>query len=167
MARYIDEVGSFRCQVVEPQAGWIGETEEKKTPFIRIPCVVNDPESSQHGREIVHTMWLSDGAVDRTVKDLAEIFGWDGNLEALAAGEGFTGQECVIVTESEEYNGKTRIKSKWINSIDRAPTAMAKEKVASLISKLNSRTKAIAKSAAASAPDKPQPKPETKSKSPF
>ncbi len=162
MAKYISEVGSYRCMVMDPPNGqWFGESEEKKTPYIAIRAVVNDPDSDQHGAEITYYAWLSDGAFDRTIKGLSELFGWNGDMEALAAGEvTFTGQECTIVTESEEYDGKKRIRAKWLNSVDRQGPVMAQEKVKSLIARLGSKAKAIAKATgAASAPaQKPQPK---------
>ncbi len=152
MPKYIDEAGSYRCQVTEPPGGeWFGESKEKNTPYIAIRCVVNEPDSSQHGAEITYHAWLTEGALDRTVKDLGEIFGWNGDMAALAGGEvSFVGQECVIVTEAEEYDGKTRIRAKWLNSVDRQAPVMAKEKVAGLIARLNAKTKAIAKAAGTS-----------------
>jgi len=167
MPKYIEEVGSYRCQVVEPPGGqWFGESGEKKTPYIAIRAVVNEPESSQHGAEITFYAWLSDGAIDRTVKDLKEVFGWDGDLMALDSGDTtFVGLECVIVTEADTYDGKTRIKAKFLNSVHRQAPVMAREKVSSLIARLNSRTKAVAKATAAAVVS--AAKPQQKASSPF
>ncbi|HWL51328.1 MAG TPA: hypothetical protein VNQ90_02775 [Chthoniobacteraceae bacterium] len=158
MSKYIDAVGSFRCRVVEPEAGWLGETE-KGTPFIRIPLTVSDEESDQNGNTIIYQAYLSDAAIDRTVKDLTEVFGWDGDLQALVSGNAtFTDMECVIVTESETYEGKERIRVKFLNSIHRTAPKLDQAKVNSLLAKLNSRTKAVAKAAGGSSPAKPAAK---------
>jgi len=167
--KYINEVGSFLCQVVEPENGWFSESKEKGTPCIVIPCIVNDPNSSQHGAMISYTGWLSDGAIDRTIKDLVEVLGFDGDLQSLESGDQtFAGKECVIVTESETYEGKERIKAKWINAVGRqgggAP-AMEKAKVSSLLAKIGGRAKAVAKAAQSASPATTKPTP--KGGSPF
>ena len=162
MAQYLDQVGSFTCRVTKPEAGWFGESKEKGTPFIRIPLQVEDQEedSGQNGRTIVCERYVTDGTIDRLVKDLVETFQWDGDFLALESSEdgevpeGFAGKLCSIVTEDEPYEGKSRIKVKWLNSLDHKPKQIAVEKVKSLLSKFNAKAKAIAKNAGASAPAK-------------
>lgn len=148
--RYVDRAGDFQCQVKEPSNGWFGEAGEKQTPYIRLNCEVMD-EGDQKGKSITYFAWLSDGAFDRTVKNLTEVFGWDGNLVELDNGNHtFAGMGCRIVCESEEYDGKRRVKAKWLNSLTGpAGEGMAKEKVASLISRLGRKAQAIAKTVAA------------------
>jgi hypothetical protein len=152
--QYLSEVGSFTCRVIKPTSGWFGESKDKGTPFIRIPLQVED-ESDDNGKTIVCERYITDGTIDRLVKDLVETFGWDGDLVALESAEGdevpegFAGQLCSIVTEDEPYNGASRIKVKWLNSVDYKPKQMAADKVKSLLSKFNSRAKAIAKASGA------------------
>ncbi|HWL53842.1 MAG TPA: hypothetical protein VNQ90_15490 [Chthoniobacteraceae bacterium] len=158
MSKYIDAVGKFRCKVTEPEAGWLGESE-KGTPYIQIPVVVDEEGSDQNGNTGVYYAYLSDKTIDRTVKDLNEVFGWDGDLNALAGGQQtFAGMECSIVTESDEYEGKEKIKIKFLNSPNRAAERLSQDKVSSLIARLNSRTKAVAKAAGSAAPAKPAAK---------
>lgn len=149
-SKYVDRAGSFRCIVKAPQQGWFGEAGEKATPFIRIACEVIE-EGDQKGRMIVYSAWLSDGAFDRTIKNLVEVFGWDGDLVALDnGGFSFAGMECEIVTEAESYKDELRIKAKWLNAVGGVPgSEMAKEKVSSLIARLGGKAKALAKASPA------------------
>lgn len=163
MPQYIDRVGTFICRVVKPESGWFGESKEKKTPFLRIPLQVDDPSSDQNGRTITCEKFITEATIDRLTKDLVEVFGWDGDLFALDSGpdnvpDGFAGMQCSIVTESESYDGKDRIRVQWLNSVDYKPQQLAADKVKSILSRFGSRTKAIAKSVNATAPAKPQQK---------
>lgn len=119
--KYIDAVGKFLCTVKRPPNGWLDETQGG-TPFIRIPCIVTE-ECDQKGKEIVWRGYLSEKAKPRTVESLIRAFDWDGDWDDL---DSFAGIEVIIVTEEEEYNGETRIKAKWLNSL----TNKAKQEVA-------------------------------------
>lgn len=150
--KYISKVGEFVCQVDNPgEAGWFGESKEKGTPFIRLPLTVLD-EGDQKGKIITWQGWLSDAAFDNTVMALAKAFPeWDGSLEALLP-EGsfsFQGLQCSIVVESEEYEGKTYFKVKWLNSINGGGSArpLAAEKLKSLISKNGRKSQALVNAA--------------------
>lgn len=161
--KYVNKAGSYLCQVKQPGNGWFGEAGEKQTPFIRIPCKVTEA-GDQQGKEIVYTGWLTEAAFDRTIENLCKAFPqWNGDLEALQSGSfSFAGSECEIVAESETYNGETRVKAKWLNN---ATSGGGKEmdgaKVASLISKMGRKAKAIAKTINADAPA-PEAKPAAK-----
>jgi len=119
--KYIDQVGSFLCTVKRPPNGWLDETQGG-TPFIRIPCIVTEAGEQQH-KEIVWRGYLSEKAKPRTVETLIRAFDWDGDWDQL---DTFSGIEVIIVTEEEEYNGKTMIRAKWLNSL----TNKAKAEVA-------------------------------------
>ena len=119
--KYINEVGKFLCTVKRPPNGWLDETQGG-TPFIRIPCIVTE-DCDQKGKEIVWRGYLSEKAKPRTVESLIRAFDWDGDWDEL---DTFAGIDVIIVTEEEEYNGETRIKAKWLNSL----TNKAKEEVA-------------------------------------
>lgn len=144
--RYVDRVGVYRCRVKTPGNGWYGEAGEKKTPFIRIPCIVLD-EGDQEGREIVWQGWLSDAAFDGTIEKLCQAFPeWDGDLYALTDGKfSFAGSECEIVAESETYQGKSRIKAAWLNALGGGGKALDGDKLQSLLGRLGRKSLAIAK----------------------
>lgn len=141
--KYIDAVGNFLCTVKRPPNGWLDETQGG-TPFIRIPCIVTE-ECDQKGKEIVWRGYLSEKAKPRTVESLIRAFDWDGDWDDL---DSFAGIEVIIVTEEEEYNGETRIKAKWLNSL----TNKAKQEVAD---RLLARMKAEDAGHSTSAPKTP------------
>ncbi|XHR29619.1 MAG: hypothetical protein ACFUZC_03485 [Chthoniobacteraceae bacterium] len=162
--QYLNTIGTYTCRVIKPEAGWFGESKEKKTPFLRIPLEVDDPESDQHGNLIVCERYITESTIDRLTRDLVEVFGWNGDLVALDSGideevpEGFAGKLCSIVTEVETYDGKERIHVKWLNPVDYKPRQLTAEKVKSLLAKFASRAKAVAKAAKTAPAPKPQPK---------
>lgn len=154
MSTYIDAPGNYTCIVKAPGNGWFGEAGEKQTPFIRVPLIVTD-DGPQKGREIVWQGWLSDAAFDRTIQTLSDVFGWDGDLGALAKGDhSFEDRECKIVCDTEIYDGKPRVKVKWLNNVNGGSggKAMDEGKVKGLISRLQSKSKAIAKATASTRP---------------
>lgn len=115
MNSLLNEEGEFACVVRKPSSGWFGESAEKRTPFIQLLLEVND----QSHRTILWFGWLSDGAFDNTIKRLAEVFGFDGDLIALNQGQQtLEGRGCHITTEFEEYKGKQKCKVKWLNSTE-------------------------------------------------
>lgn len=150
--KYLNQVGSFECIVQEPEAGWIGEQGEKKTPFVRIPLMVNEGENK--GEVTIYKAWLSDGAFDNTIRRLAEVFGFDGDLATLNSGaQTLAGLPCNITTEMENYQGKDRLKVAWLNPPGGGGAKpLEAAKVQSILGKLNAKAKAIAKSVKAAAP---------------
>lgn len=135
--------GTFLCKVISPTNGWFGEAGTNNTPFIRIPLVV-EQEGPSEGDQIVFQGWITDKSVAKTVKNLSEVFGWDGDLEALAGMVNtgpFVGKQCEIVTEEDEYNGKTRVVIKWLNSPGSGGKSMDKEKAIALARRLSARSK--------------------------
>lgn len=149
------KVGKFHCKVVAPVNGWFGEAGENNTPYIRIPLVI-DEEGDCEGDDLVFQGWLTDKSFDRTIKNLAEVFDWDGDLDALAkqlkTGH-FVGKPCQVVLEEEEYNGKKSIKIKWLNRADGGGKSMESTKAQGFAARFSER----AKKAAASAGDAPKP----------
>ncbi len=112
------KVGTFLRKVLSPSNGWFGEAGQNNTPYIRIPLVVTQKGACE-GEETTFQGWLTDSAAKRTIDNLKEVFGWNGDLEELAAltDEGpFVDMPCQIVTEEEEYNNKTRVVIKWLNA---------------------------------------------------
>lgn len=144
--------GKFNCIVLAPVNGWFGEAGQNNTPFIRIPLRVTDPGEC-HGEIIDFAGWLSDRALEKTIARVAEVFDWDGDLEALAdlldTGP-FVGKACSIVTEEEHHNGDKRVKIKWLNRA--GPPPMERNAAMSLAQRLNARAKAAAGGQPAPAP---------------
>lgn len=148
MSKYIEHAGSYECIVEDPgDAGWFGESGEKKTPFIRIPVRVI--EGVDKGKIAVYRAWLSDSAFDNTIRRLKEVFGFDGDLNALFAGKTtFVDMPCNIQTEMETYQGKSMCKVAWLNAPGGGgggATPMEASKLSSLLSRLGPKAKAIAK----------------------
>ncbi len=145
--KHINSEGSFDCIVTMPTAGWIGESEEKQTPFIRIPVQVTD-DGVEKGAGAVWQGWLSQGAFDKTIKRLVEVFGFNGDLAALATGhQTFVGQPCAITTVFEEYNGKKRCKVQWLNAIGGGTKPMEQSKLEALLARLTPEAIKVAKMA--------------------
>ncbi len=146
--KYINSEGSFDCIVTDPGAtGWICESEDKGTPFVRVPVKVTE-EGAESGSIGVWQGWLSNAAFENTVKRLAEVFGFNGDLAALATGkQTFTGRPCNVNTGAEEYNGKTRFKIKWLNAPGggaSAPKPIEQRKLDTLLGTLNKRAMIVA-----------------------
>lgn len=78
------------------------------TPFLRLDINTNDGES------ISGWLYLSEKALPNSVRTLRDAFGFDGNFETVI--EQVAGKPCSITCESEEYEGKERIRVKWINA---------------------------------------------------
>jgi hypothetical protein len=139
--RYVTTEGKFIAKVKAPGNGWLGTTKTG-TDFIRVPLLIDDPESDQHGREIVWQGWLSEKAVKRTCDTLDAAFGREWDIPLLASGKSpFLGQKCRITVETEEYNGETRHKIKWLNPLESQPREvepLSKDRIAAL----NDRIKA-------------------------
>ena len=136
--------GKHTCIVTAPFNGWF-RTSSKGTEGICLPLEITAGPCK--GEEVEHIMWLSDGALPRTVKALVDAFGWDRNLAALAGlvNTGpFVGKECQITVEDELYNGKMYPKIQWLNRKgggDGAP--MAKESIAAMVARLSGKVLAV------------------------
>lgn len=119
--RYVTAEGKYIAKVKAPGNGWLGTTKTG-TDFIRIPLLIDDPESDQHGREIVWQGWLTEKATKRTCDTLDAAFGREWDIRSLDAGRSpFLGEKCRITVEAEEGDdGKVRLKVKWLNPMTSA-----------------------------------------------
>ena len=138
--------GKHNCRVAAPLNGWFCESKTG-TPGLRLPLEVTSGECK--GTQVEYIAWLSHAALDRSVKTLADVFGWDGNLAALSQlvdSGPFVGRDCEITVEDEEYNGKMYPKIKWLNKAGGGNSAkpLAKDAVAEMVAKLNATSMKLA-----------------------
>jgi len=167
--KYVNAVGKFAAEVKRPPNGWIGEAGKNKTPFIRIPLIVT--EGDQINREVVWRGYITEASVGRTVKTLTKAFDWNGDLKTLAEdqektsfsnpqmvvlekgkttdSDPFTGKKCRITCEEEEWEGKPRIKVKWLNPYsEEVSSAIDSGTLKSIVDSVSSIAKSAAKEAA-------------------
>lgn len=78
------------------------------TPFLSIDL------NTAEGESITAWLYLSEKALPSSVKTLRDAFDFDGNFETVC--EQIVGESCSITVEAEEYEGKERLRVKWINS---------------------------------------------------
>lgn len=114
--KYIDKPGKYICTVKEPGNGWLDKNEKTETPFIRIPCIVDMPDNDQHGHEAVWYGYLSEKSRERTEETLKQVFGWSGDWEDEDALDAFIGRKVRLQCDESEWQGKTQIKARWLNS---------------------------------------------------
>lgn len=142
--------GTFRAVAI---GAVLGMTETGKEQ-IAVQFETLEPE----GERITWYGYFTDGTFERTIESLRHC-GWRGNdLIEFAAGrplpEGF-GAEVEIVVDEEEFNGRTRLKVRWVNgsggiavkntldeSQARAFSARMKSRVAALQAKNGTRAPA-------------------------
>lgn len=79
------------------------------TPFLELGF------EAANGDTINGWLYLSTAAFENSVRRLREAFGFDNNFDTI---EGqVVGKKCNVVTEFETYEGKERIKVKFINAL--------------------------------------------------
>jgi hypothetical protein len=130
-------------------------------------CEIDEPEGkaasvrilfhTDTGEEI--TAWLSlkteygagkqKSAFDITLDTLRSAFGFDDNFETLPSQ--VEGKECDIVTEFETYNGKERLRVKFVNPPGGGMKAATPPRVSTLAA-LSAQAKRIARPAGAPKP---------------
>lgn len=133
--QYVSREGSFAAKVKKPGNGWLGFTASGKD-FVRVPVVVTDP-GDQQGAEAVWTGYLTESAVERTMKVLNDVFGLGWNMTALDAQTvDWEGRDCRVTVGAEEYNGETRYKIKWLNPATGTAVAMEEDRLKALEAKL-------------------------------
>lgn len=104
----IDKAGRHDVTVKTASLGESGTG----TPFLQLDFERDD------GAVISGWVYLTDAALEGAMRTLRDAFKFDGNFETVEAQ--VTGKDCAIVTQFESYQGKERLKVKFINS-RRAP----------------------------------------------
>jgi hypothetical protein len=134
--------------MVTVQSAEFGESENTGTPFINL-YLVNAENNS-----IGAWLYLSEKALQYSLKTLRDAFGFNGDFETAV--EQVTGKQCSITCEFEaDQNGVDKLRVKWIN----APRqSVPINDQASFLKTLSAKAARIpAKTAAAAAPTRTPP----------
>ena len=137
--------GKYNCIVLAPQNGWFIELGENNTPAILLNLKVTD--GKHEGEEITFHAWISDKSMERSIKNLKEVFGFNGDLLALSrclTTGPFVGKACSVVCEEEEFKGKISVKVKWLNRAGGGGSGMDPDKATALAARLNDAAKGFA-----------------------
>jgi len=78
------------------------------TPYLELQF------STDQGEHITGWLYLSEKALPGSLRTLREAFEFDGNFEAVI--DQVAGKPCSLTVETEEYEGKERLRVKWINA---------------------------------------------------
>ncbi len=78
------------------------------TPFLALSF------NTDQGGAITGWLYLSEKALPGSLRTLREAFEFNGDFETVV--EQVNGKACSITVEAEEYEGKERLRVKWINS---------------------------------------------------
>lgn len=117
--KYIDKPGKYICTVKEPGNGWLDQKVKLDgkmgSPFIRIPCIVDMPDSDQDRHESVWYGYLSESSRERTEETLKQVFGWDGNWDNESSLDSFIGRKVRLQCDESEWQGKKQVKARWLN----------------------------------------------------
>lgn len=100
------------------------------TPFLQIEFQSEDGDSA-----ITGWLYLSEKALENSVRTLRAAFQFDGNFETVV--EQIQDKPCSVTVESEEYEGKDRMKVKWING---PKTTKAIDNQSAFLKNLSART---------------------------
>ena len=120
----------------------LGQSAEKGTPYVSILF------ENEQGEDLTAFLYLSDAALERTVRTLREVFGFNDDFGTIK--EQVTGKQASIVVEAEEFGGKTRMKVKWINTVG-GGSGKPLENASTLLAQLSARAKRIPAAAPAAA----------------
>lgn len=83
-----------------------GETKNG-TPYLALEFITEASDT------ILGWLYLSDKALGNSLKTLRDAFGFDGDFDSVI--NQVVSKPCSITVELEEYEGKERLKVKWIN----------------------------------------------------
>ena len=154
MIQYLKTEGQFKAEAFKPDNGWLMRSKDKGTPYVQVGLrVVDDVE--ENDKVAFWAGWLSDKAIENTIQTLVDCFGFNGDLNGLHSGaQSFDGMACEFTAEFEEYNGKTRLKVKWLNAAGRSRSApaLADDDAKAILAAVGKKAKAIAVEAKAAAP---------------
>lgn len=131
----IEKTGTFRATVEDVA---LAESKANGTPSLKFKLSVPDEGTAYYDA------WLTDRAIEATIKNLIKVFGYDGSQNLKQ----FEGKECQIVIKAEEWEGKTQYKVAYLNHKDGGEIpAMDETKAAPLLAKFSSKASAIIRDA--------------------
>lgn len=78
------------------------------TPFLALNFKTDQDET------ITGWLYLSEKALPGSLRTLRDAFNFDNNFDTVL--DQVTGKPCSITVETEEYEGKERLRVKWINA---------------------------------------------------
>ncbi len=108
------------------------------------------------GERITWYGYLSDKAIERTVKTLEDL-GWvpahdGGDITALNGTDRLVGAEAEVVVEAEVYNGEERRKVKWVNRPGGGTPRMEEADAAAMAASLRGKIMSAASPAPSTSP---------------
>lgn len=131
------QVGTFKARAVGADFGYTKGGKEQ------VAVLFEFIDGPNEGKQITWYGYFTDKTVDRTLESLMHA-GWDGkNLAALS---GIGESECLLVLESDTYEGKTRVRVNWINKIGTGPSIkepMSESQLASFSQKMAGKLLAL------------------------
>ena len=104
--------GTYLAKALGMQEGFA----QTGTPQVEVRFEVVDGE--EKGAQIIWYGYLTDAAYERTIEALRHT-GWTGGPDSndVCDHDGCGSQLCKIVVEEEDYNGKVRLRVRWVNGI--------------------------------------------------
>ena len=164
MATALDRPGRFKAK----PADWgMKTTRDSGIPEFWIEFFITDiwadndwQDWSEYGQSIAGFFYPFKKGGDpnsKTIDTLKDCLGWDGtSLTSLAEGN-WSGQVVQITVEDEEYNGKKKLKVKWMNTEDSSPglKKMDSTEVKSMASNWDAKLRAMNGAPPAKTPARP------------
>lgn len=90
----------------------MSKSKDKGTPSVNIKVQLNyeqnDPNQKPIGKTLYGNLWLTYACARKTVETLQKVFGWEGQNITDFNEPILFGKKCIVVTETEEYNGQER-----------------------------------------------------------
>lgn len=128
----------LECVVVSNS---LSTSKEKGTPSVKLQLSYTDPQTGSQG-SIYADLWLSETVIQKTGKSVAEnsietlysVFGWSGKISDLNEPI-LEGKPCVAVCAYETYEGRSRLKVKFINRVGKPLEKLDKSAAAALDAK--------------------------------
>lgn len=121
--------GKHRARAVK---GELTESGQKKTP-----CIAVEFQLVDEGSFIWAYLYLTEKTQKRSLESLKHC-GFKGlDLAGDLMAQGLGSQEVELVVEHEEYEGKTRARVQWVNSLDGGPgSSMEDDKKAAVAARM-------------------------------
>jgi hypothetical protein len=147
----IENPGRYSATVTEADFG----ESQTGTPFLHLWL------TTEGGAFIKAYLYLSEKALANSVKTLRDAFDFNGDFETLV--EQVVTKPCSITVETEVYEGKERLRVKWINAPrSTKPIDNQNAFLKALSAKAARIPKDAPKPAPSSAPTRPAPAPAPK-----